>query len=133
MADYQIFTVGTPPTDYTAFLKTNDYNVTSEDVLDTWTDGNRRTRGNVVRTRISGSVKLVMRKSTYETFLSDWAAAKNADGTYTIGVHVNNATTATETTSADVFASMQAKVVFGTAGYSYYPAGVEVAIEFEEA
>lgn len=132
MADYQVFVVGSS-NDYTQYLKTQDYEVTQEDVLDTWVDGNHITRASVIRTRITGTIHLVMRKSEYETFLTHWAAAKNADGSYAVKVHVDNKTTNTQVTSANVFATMSTKVVYGTKGYSYYPAGMDITIQIEEA
>lgn len=132
MANYQIFIVGSS-NDYTRYLRTNDYSVTREDVLVTWTDANHITRADVVRTRISGSLHLVMKKAIYETFLTHWAAARNADGSHNIQVHVDNATTATEVTAAKVFATMETKVVYGTPGYRYDPTAMDIVITFEEA
>lgn len=132
MSDYQIFIVGTTA-DYTQYLNTQDYNVMRADVLETWTDANHLTRGHILRTRISGSIRLVMRTAVFEQFLTDWATAKNADGSHSIQVHVDNATTATEVTSADVFATMSTKVLYAPVGYSYEPTAMDVTIEFEEA
>lgn len=132
MSDYQIFIVGTTA-DYTPYLNTQDYNVMRADVLETWTDANHLTRGHILRTRISGSIRLVMRTAVFEQFLTDWATAKNADGSHSIQVHVDNATTATEVTSADVFATMSTKVLYAPVGYSYEPTAMDVTIEFEEA
>lgn len=132
MSDYKIFIVGTSA-DYTKYLVTQEYNVLRADVLTTWEDANHVTRGHVLRTRISGSLRLVMRTADFETFLTDWGTAKNADGSHSIKVHVDNATTATEVTSADVFAKMSTKVLYAPVGYSYEPTAMEVDIEFEEA
>jgi len=132
MADYKIFVVGSA-NDYTQYVRTNDYVCHKEDVIETWTDANRINRGHVLRTRLTGSIHMVLDKAVYNTFLGHWAAAKNADGTYNIKVHPNTVETTTETVSCKVFATVSTHVVYGTKFYSYQPAGMDVVIEFEEA
>lgn len=132
MADYQIFIVGSTY-DYTPYLKTSDYNVQREDVIENWVDANRITRGHVLRTRITGSIRLVMEKATFNTFLTQWNASKNADGTVTIEVHVDNDQTSTGTVSADVFATLSTRTLYAPVGYRYEPTAMDVTIDFEEA
>ena len=131
MADYKIFKINN--VDYTSYLRTEEYNVIREDVIETWTDGNRITRGHVLRTRLTGQVKLVFRASEYNTFLSNMTSAKNADGTYNIYCHVNNDDTSTENVSAKVFMTISSAVVFGIQQYEYIPTAMVVNLSFEEA
>lgn len=131
MADYVIFKISS--TDYTPYLRTDEYSVLEEDVIETWTDANRITRGHVLRTRITGSVRLVFRASEFDSFLTTWNTAKNADGTYTFTVHVNNDSTTNENIQITAFATMTSSVVFGTPAYGYIPTAMVVQIDFEEA
>ena len=131
MADYKIFKINN--VDYTQYLRTEEYNVMRADVIDTWTDGNRITRGFVTRTRITGSLRLVFRASEYNTFLNNMQTAKNADGTYNIECHVNNDNTGTETVSIKAFIEMNRSVVFGLQSYEYIPTAMVVNIDIEEA
>lgn len=131
MADYQIFKIGN--TDYTPYLRTEEYSVLREDVIENWVDANRITRGHVLRTRITGTVRLVFRANEFNSFLTVWNSAKNADGTYTITVHVNNDSTSNENIEINAFATMASSVVFGVKLYEYMPTAMVVEIEFEEA
>lgn len=131
MADYKIFKINN--VDYTQYLRTEEYNVMRADVIDTWTDGNRITRGFVTRTRVSGSLRLVFRASEYDTFLANMQTAKNADGTYNIECHVNNDNTGTETVQAKAFIEMNSSVVFGIRMYEYVPTAMVVELTIEEA
>lgn len=131
MADYQIFKIGN--TDYTPFLRTEEYSVLREDVIENWVDANRITRGHVLRTRITGSVRLVFRANEFNSFLTVWNSAKNADGTYTITVHVNNDSTSNENIEINAFATMASSVVYGVKMYEYMPTAMVIEIEFEEA
>ena len=131
MADYKIFKINS--VDYTPYLRTEDYNVIREDVIETWTDANRITRGHVLRTRLTGQVRLVFRASEFNTFLTNMTTAKNADGTYNIYCHVNNDDTGTENVAANVFITMSSQVVFGVKTYEYLPTAMVVNLSFEEA
>lgn len=131
MADYVILKINN--VDYTQYLRTESYNVIREDVLETWTDANRITRGHVLRTRVTGAVRLVFRASDYNTFLGNMQTAKNADGTYDIECHVNNDNTGTETVNVKAFMNMSSEVVYGTSSYGYVPTAMVVELSFEEA
>lgn len=131
MANYKIFKINN--VDYTQYVKTEEYNVLREDVIETWTDANRITRGHLLRTRITGNVQLVFETSDFNTFLTNMATAKNADGSYDIECHVNNDNTGTETVSATVFMTVSNSVVFGVKMYQYIPTAMVVNLEFEEA
>lgn len=130
MADYQIFIVNN--VDYTPYLRTQDYEVTRQDVFDTWVDGNHITRANVLRTRLTGTIHMVLNATDWQDFLADWEAVKNPDGTVTVRVHPNNTPTAT-LVSANVYGTVTAKVVYGTAPYQYQPTAMDVTISIEEA
>lgn len=132
MADYKIFVVGSS-NDYTQYVNTDDYVCNKEDVMETWTDANHINRAHVLRTRLSGSIHMVLETSLYNTFLGHWANAKNADGTYNIKVHPNTTDTSTEDVSCKAFCTMVTKVVYGTSFYSYRPVAMDIQIEFEEA
>lgn len=131
MADYVIFKIGN--TDYTPYLRTEEYSVLRQDVIENWVDANRITRGHVLRTRITGRVRLVFRASEFDSFLTVWSTAKNADGTYTFTVHVNNDTTSNENIEINAYATLSSSVVFGIKMYEYMPTAMVVEIEFEEA
>ena len=131
MADYEILKINS--VDYTPYLRTEEYNVIREDIIETWTDANRITRGHVLRTRLAGQARLVFRTSEYNTFLSNMTSAKNADGTYNIYCRVNNDDTSTENVSAKVFITMSSQVVYGVKSYAYQPTAMVVNLSFEEA
>lgn len=131
MADYKILKINN--VDYTQYLRTEEYNMMRADVIDTWTDGNRITRGFVTRTRVSGSLRLVFRASEYDTFLNNMQTAKNADGTYNVECHVNNDNTGTETVQVKAFIEMNSSVVFGIRLYEYVPTAMVVELQIEEA
>ena len=129
MADYKIFQIGT--VDYTSKIKLADYQVSSEDVVETWEDGNYRRHYDKIRTRISGEVHMVLDKSQYEQLLTDLTNAINSTGTWSLGVHVNNRTTTTELTSIAAYVTLETSVVYGHSGYSYKPYGMDVKLSFE--
>lgn len=131
MADYQLFVVGSA--DYTDKVKQTEYNVVKNDVVDTWVDGNYRTRTSVIRTRITGTVHLLMKTAEYNQFLADMQTAKNADNTYNLGVVPNNKNTVSALETITAYATISAQVAYGTEGYGYHPAGMYVEVELEEA
>lgn len=66
-------------------------------VYQTWTDGNWEDHRDVVRTRVSGSVKLgFASEANFNTFLTSIAAAELEDGTVKIKAYVNNVKTVCE-------------------------------------
>ena len=87
-------------TDLTAFADIQNYSVNQDDVWQEWTDGNWNGHRDIVRTRISGTVKLGFRTAaSWEAFLALLAAEKTAAGYYPVTLYVNN-TGALETVSA---------------------------------
>ena len=131
MADFQLFVVGS--VDYTGKVKQTEYDVHQDDVVENWVDGNHRTRSSVIRTRVSGSVKLLLKKAEYNQFLADMETAKTvASNTYSIGVHPNNVTTGTGLVTINALCTVSAEVAYGTQTYSYQPAAMYVTVDFEE-
>lgn len=132
MPNFQLFVVGS--VDYTDKVKQNEYEVTREEVVETWVDGNYTTRAAVIRTRITGSVKLLLKKAEYNQFLADMETAKDAStNTYSLGVHPNNTTTGTGLVNIDALCTISSEVAYGTQSYSYQPAGMYVTVDFEES
>lgn len=87
-------------TDLTAFEDIQNHDVNRDDVYDTWTDGNWVDHRVIVRTRISGTVKLGFKKATdFADFMTLLGTAKDAEGFYPISVYCNNTGT-TETINA---------------------------------
>ena len=130
MADYQIFSIGS--VDYTNLIKRQDYDVNVENVIETWVDGNYINHTSIIRTRISGTVHLVLTKAQYQQLLTDLENAKTAPGIYTLGVHVNNSTTATELTTISAYVVVENGVVYGPKAYKFSPYGMDVTLTLEE-
>ena len=130
MADYVIFKIGS--VDYTDKIKLSEYKAERADVTEQWIDGNYITRSSVIRTRVSGAVKMVLRAAEYNTFLNDLETAKIQPGVYSLSVHVDNETTATENVTISAFVTVEAKTVFMPQVYQFQPTALEVDIEFEE-
>lgn len=130
MADFQLFVVGA--VDYTDKVKQNEYDVHSDDVVDTWVDGNYRTRTSVIRKRVTGSVKLLMKKAEYNQFITDMETARIVSNMYSIGVHPNNVTTGTGLVTIQALCTVSAEVAYGTPSYSFQPAAMFVTVVFEE-
>ena len=131
MADFKLFTVGNA--DYTGKVKQTEYDVHRDDVTENWVDGNHRTRSSLIRTRVSGSIKLNLKKSEYNQFLTDMQNAKDtATNTYAIAVHPNNLTTGTELVSINALCTVSSEVAYGTESRGYHPAAMYVTVDFEE-
>lgn len=130
MADYQLFTVGS--VDYTDKVKQTAYDVRKENVTQAWVDGNHRNRVSTIRTRIAGTVNLLLKKSEYNQFLADMETAKTGGSYYNLGVHPNNTTTGTGLVPIVATARITSQVAYGTEAYAYNPAGMYVTVEFEE-
>ena len=130
MADYKIFQIGAA--DYTPLIKSPDYNVMSENVTETWVDGNYINRTSIIRTRITGSVHMVLRTAQYQQLLADLETAKIQPGIYLLSVHVNNRAASTELTPISAYVTIENTVVYGTPGYAYAPYGVDVTLTLEE-
>lgn len=130
MADYKIFQIGS--VDYTSRIKSPDYAVNSENVTETWVDGNYIKHTSVIRTRIVGTVHMVLDTADYVQLLADLETAKIQPGIYSLGVHVNNRTTATELTTISAYVTVENAVVYGPQGYKYEPFGMDVVLNLEE-
>ena len=130
MADYKIFQIGS--VDYTSRIKSPDYAVNSENVTETWVDGNYSNHTSVIRTRIVGTVHMVLDTADYVQLLADLETAKIQTGIYSLSVHVNNRTTATELTPISAYVTIENSVVYGTRGYAYAPYGMDVVLNIEE-
>lgn len=131
MADYTIFKVNS--TDYTPQLIRQDYHLTRADVVETWTDANYKTHLEVVRTRVTGSLKLLFQNTTeYDGFLTNLVAVRASNGTYTLQLHVDNSasTTALETIYAAV--TVDVGTTYGTPMYGYYPTAFVATVTIEE-
>lgn len=89
MANMILLKLGT--TDVTGWVDRQNFEMDQEDVYDTWTDGNGITHRCIRRTRISGRAKLGFTSATdFTSFQTALAAAKNADGYYSVTAYVNN-------------------------------------------
>lgn len=130
MADYKIFQIGS--VDYTSKIKSPDYEMNSENITETWVDGNYINHTSIIRTQIVGSVHMVLDKPDYVQLLADLETAKIQPGIYSLGVHVNNRTTATELTTISAYVTIENAVVYGTKGYAYAPYGMDVVLNVEE-
>lgn len=130
MADYKIFQIGS--VDYTSKIKSPDYEMNSENITETWVDGNYINHTSIIRTQIVGSVHMVLDKPDYVQLLADLETAKIQPGIYSLGVHVNNRTTATELTTISAYVTIENAVVYGTKGYAYAPYGMDVVLNIEE-
>lgn len=130
MANYKIFQIGN--VDYTSLIKSPDYDVNIENITETWVDGNYVNHTSIIRTRITGTVRMVLNKTQYQQLLTDLETAKTAPGIYTLGVHINNSTTATELTTISAYTILENEVVYGTPGYGHKPYGMDVTLTLEE-
>lgn len=130
MADYVIFKIGS--VDYTDKIKLTDYAAARADVTETWVDGNYITHSSVIRTRVSGSVKMILRTAEYNQLLSDMETAKIQPGVYTISAHIDNETASTENVTISAIVTVTAKSVFMPKVYQFNPTAFEVVLEFEE-
>ena len=89
MALITFFQIGT--TDMTPFIDLQNFKVNSEDVYETWTDGNYNEHREIARTRIVGTLKLGFSDLTeFDSFRSLMASNRNANGYYPIQIYVNN-------------------------------------------
>lgn len=80
--------------DMTGKMDIQGYGLNRADVYQTWTDGNWLDHRDVVRTRISGAVKLgFSSEADYRSFLENLAAAATADGSVHVKAYVNNVRT----------------------------------------
>lgn len=87
-------------TDLTAYADIQNYNINKADVFQNWTDGNWVDHRDMVRTRITGSVKLGFKTAaSWSAFLTLLTSQRNAAGYYPVTVYVNNTGT-TETIDA---------------------------------
>ena len=83
------FQVGS--TDLTQYVDIQNFNVNSAEVYETWTDGNYVEHREISRSRITGKIKLGFKSTTeLNDFLTTMSNNRNANGYYTITVHVNN-------------------------------------------
>ena len=83
--------------DMTGSMDQQNYGLNRSEVYQSWTDGNWKDHRDVVRTRVSGAVKLgFSSESDYTAFLTSFAAAALADGTVKIKAYVNNVQTVCE-------------------------------------
>lgn len=107
MAAIVFFQVGS--TDLTPYVDVQNFDVNSEDVFETWTDGNYVEHREITRSRIIGKIKLGFKDLTdFNNFKSLMSSNRNANGYYPIKVYVNNLNS-TETINAFVDAAGAAK------------------------
>lgn len=84
-----LFKVGN--TDLTNFITVPSYIVNSKDIYEEYTDGNKKFRRKVIRTRISGSFSLLFSdKADFKAFLTLMKNSKTKEGAITATVYVNN-------------------------------------------
>ena len=87
-------------TDLTAYEDIQNHDVQKENVWTSWTDGNWTEHREIVRTRVTGTVKLGFKSATdYTTFQTLLTTAQDAEGYYPITVYCNNTGTS-ETVNA---------------------------------
>lgn len=78
-------------TDYTRKIIHGTYAVNKYDVYKEWQDANCTTHRSILKRRVSGSLTMYFsNQDVFQTFLNDLAAEKNNDGSYTVGVMINN-------------------------------------------
>lgn len=79
------------PTDLTAYEDIQSHDVNREDVYDIWTDGNRIDHRVVVRTRVSGTIKLGFSDAAaFASFVALLRSARSAEGFYTVTAYCSN-------------------------------------------
>lgn len=100
MATIVFFQVGS--TDLTPYIDLQNFDVNSEEVYESWTDGNFNEHRVISRTRITGKIKLGFKDLTdFDNFRSLMSSNRNVNGYYSIKVYVNNLNS-TETINAFV-------------------------------
>ena len=89
MATIVFFQIGS--TDLTPYIDIQNFNINSEEVYETWTDGNFVEHRDISRSRISGTLKLGFDDLTdFDNFRSLLASNRNINGYYPIQIYVNN-------------------------------------------
>lgn len=84
-----LFKVG--DTDYTRKIISGSYGVNDNDIYKEWTDANFETHRHVYRSQATGSFTMYFgRQSDFQEFLSKLGTVKNNNGSYTIGLSINN-------------------------------------------
>ena len=78
-------------TDFTTFITAPSYKVNSLDVYEEWTDANKITHRDVVRTRVSGGFTLKFEtKQEYDSFFTIYNTNKAPGGYITATLFINN-------------------------------------------
>lgn len=107
MANIIFFQIGT--TDLTPYVDIQNFDVNSEDIYESWTDGNFIEHREITRSRVIGKIKLGFSDTTdftnFQTLLSN---NRNVNGYYPIQIHVNN-TNSTESINAFISPEGSAK------------------------
>lgn len=128
---YVIFKIGA--TDYTPKLIRQDYDVEVRDVTETWVDANYLTHNEVVRTRVSGTVRLLFQSpAEYNAFQTDLAAVRAADGTYTLDVRATNKESTASLEHITATLTQAVAPTYGTPMYEYYPAAFTAVLTITE-
>lgn len=87
-------------TDLTAYEDIQNHDVQREDIYTSWTDGNWVDHREIVRTRVTGTVKLGFRKAAdFAAFQTLLGTAQDPEGYYPVSVYCANTGT-TETVDA---------------------------------
>lgn len=78
-------------TDYTDYIVGDSYEVNSEDIYESWKDGNMREHRIIIAKKVNGSLQIACSEETLR--LSDFLAAVDAatnNGVLTMGLYVPN-------------------------------------------
>ena len=99
MAAITFFQIGS--TDLTPYIDVQNFKVNSEDVYETWTDGNFIEHREITRSRVRGTIKIGFKdRADLTSFLTLLSNNRNANGYYPVQIFVNNLNT---TSSINVF------------------------------
>ena len=128
MSSTVLFTVNS--TDYSSNVNRRKYNVNSEDEISQWVDANHVTHGDLIRSKVSGSIVLLFIGATaYNAFVTSMNTARGTDGKYAISVYVNNKNA---TVNINAFLDFSVETVFANEAYEQAPVVFQVTVRLEE-
>ena len=120
-----LFSIGT--TDYTRKIRQGTYTINAYDVYKEWQDANCDIHRSILKRRVSGSFTMYFgNQEVYQTFLNDLEAVRNNDGSFTVGLMVNNEHTFIG--GADMFIDFRPTREQKILGEAWYPE-LEISIQ----